>query len=152
MTNTKEGEVHHAGGTATITYSECMVSAPEKCVVKEPIVAETNAKTWEKGEEMGVEFTAKGENFTEIVLENKGAEKCGVKGTFPIKGSVIGTPGNTFNGKGATLYFKENEAGKTAMQNLKFGAAEASYTGVETIEMKEKEPTTGNAITLTTVK
>jgi hypothetical protein len=158
LTNTEEAKVMHAGGTVTVTYSECEVSNPKKCTVKQPIVAEAKSKTWEKGKEMGVEFSPKeaGKPFVNITLE--GAE-CGPKGTFEVLGSVIGTPGGTSEGKGATLYFNASKEEEelflkqkpiTGMQKLTFGGTPALLTSTETVEMKEKEPTTGKAISLTT--
>jgi hypothetical protein len=161
LTNSEVTGKMQAAGPTTVTYTGCTVTKPINCTVNSPkkpagtietekLTAKTKIIS-EAPEEMGVEVTPNSGTF--VSLEFSG-EKCAFKGlTFPIAGSVIGTPGNEPNGHGATLWFsataqEEKEFGEgksTAMQKLTFGGSPALYKGVETLKMVE-----GNPITLTT--
>lgn len=141
-------------GGGNVSYTECKATKPvnkeippkEVCKVKEPIITNATTETFVNGEEMGVKNKPPaGENFTELVLENNGALKCAIKGTYPITGTMKGTPTNNGagqKGNGATLHYVTNE------QEIKIGVSAAELSQTLTISMAG-EPT-GNAISLTT--
>lgn len=146
LTNEEVKGVMRTAGTATIEHTECTVTEPSGCTVKEPIVYSTKFESYEKGEEMGLLFTPKeGKAFGAITYNSKEGQKCGIKGTFGIEGSFEGTPGSSPTGKGTTLGFTEGMS-----ENLHWGTAQYTLTGVLNWEMKEATPTTGNQIALTT--
>ncbi len=129
-----------ASGSVTIEHSECAVTKPSGCIVKEPIVYEAEFKTYGNEIEMGLEFTGKkaGE-FGTVTYKNKGAEKCFFnEKTFGISGAFKGRPGNAPQGKGTTLWFDD---GKT----LKFHGGLGELTGAMRWNMKN-----GNPIAFTT--
>jgi hypothetical protein len=117
-------------GTGEVTYTKCKVSKPLKagveiCQIKEPIVAKATATTIKQE---NVTLSPSGANFTEITLEDKAPEKCTLKGTYPITGTVIGKPAGPATAPGATLVF-------SGEGSLKFGASAASLTAVTTGRM-----------------
>jgi hypothetical protein len=134
-----EAKVMRTTGDAVIEASKCTVKQPAKCTVKEPFTWDTHFKTYEKGTEMGIEFTPKnGKQFGS--WEMQGSE-CALKGTaFAIEGSFKGTLGGTTEGKGATWGFT---AASTA--GLKWGGNPYTLVGSVTPRMTE-----GNPITFTT--
>jgi hypothetical protein len=150
--NIETEKKHTLTGVAVVDYKECKVVQPEKCTVKEPIVAEATVEGVEElgaaKNEMGQEFKGSGaeETFAEITFE--GAE-CSLKGkTFKVKGSAIGTSGPTTESSqtnkwgGATLVFTP----KNNMQKLKLGVETAEFTNIVTPTMG----TTGDPISTTT--
>lgn len=141
LTNKEEKASMLASGSATIEHSECVVSKPAGCVVKEPIVYEANFKTYGNEAEMAVEFTGAkaGGEFGAITYKNKGAEKCVFnEKTIGISGAFKGRPGNAPQGKGTTLWFDDGET-------LKWGSSLYDLTGAMTWRMKN-----GNPIAFTT--
>jgi hypothetical protein len=138
LTNKTVETVMRIEGEITMELSECSVTKPASCTVKQPIVYKGKFSNFQNETEMGLEFIpmeAKAP-FTEITLEGT---KCAVKGTFPVNGSIKGTPGGTAQGKGATLAFT------AGMSNLTWGASAYDITGTITWRMKE-----GNPIVFTT--
>jgi hypothetical protein len=144
---------HTITGVGKVDYSNCIVTKPGKCKVKEPIVASAEIVGSEKlgaaENEMGVEFKGSGaeETFAEITFE--GAE-CALKGKiFKVKGSAIGTSGPTTESpqtnkwSGATVVFTE----KNSMQKLKLGMEAAEFSNTVTPTMGTSE----NRVALTTV-
>jgi hypothetical protein len=146
--NKETGGKMEATGLVEINFSKCTVTTPKTCEVKEPIVVNALAKTVvikESPEEMGVELSPAGgpeANFTTLTFKAKPKEVCGPEalGPVPVKGSTIGTIGNTANGAGATLVFKE-------MNKLTVGGEIASLESTVTVRKNEAG---GNALTLTT--
>jgi len=122
---------HTFTGTVETEYSSCFVKKPEKCTIKEPILAKATVHGVEglegpKGEKnaMGLEFIGEGaeETLTEITYQG---EKCALKGlTFPVKGKMYATNGPTTESaqankeSGATLVFTP----QFKMQELKIGS------------------------------
>lgn len=140
LTNKEEKGTMLASGSVTIEHSECAVTKPSGCIVKEPIVYEADFKTYGNEIEMGLEFTGKkaGE-FGTVTYKNKGAEKCFFnEKTFGISGAFKGRPGNAPQGKGTTLWFDEGET-------LKFHGGLGELTGAMRWNMKN-----GNPIAFTT--
>lgn len=138
LTNQNEGSMS-VQGEVSLQVSQCTVTKPSKCTVVEPITYVGKLKSYEKGEEMGIEFVPMGggkENFTEIIFAGP---ECAIKGTNAITGSFEGTPGGTPGGKGATLWFTES------MGHLQWGSNVYHIVGKLTWQMKG-----GNAIALTT--
>jgi len=132
-------KVMQAAGDAVIEATNCVMSEPAKCSVKEPFVWDTHFKTYENGLEMGLEFTPKnGKVFG--FWEMQGSE-CALKGkSTAIEGSFKGTLGGTTEGKGATIGLTE-----ASTANLKWGEKSYTLTGSMTPRMKE-----GNPIAFTT--
>src|SRR4029077_380537 len=137
---------HKVSGTLTLEVSNCTVTKPAKCSVKEPIIwkatfmgidqngAEKNA--------MGVEFIPEGKNFTEITFE--GAE-CALKGsTFGTSGTAIvtGAPGGKAKESGATWIFEPGNG----MESMTWGGAPDEMNATLTTRMKGG----GNPSSLTT--
>jgi hypothetical protein len=92
-----EPGVHTGSGTGTIKATNCKVDKPLKCTVKEPLeIPGIGSPVEELGagkNEMGAELKpAKGEIFSSVTLENKGAEKCALAGKpLEVKGTAIAT-------------------------------------------------------------
>jgi hypothetical protein len=140
LTNEESKEkVMQTTGNAIIQATKCTVSKPAKCTVGEPFTWDTHFKTYEKGAEMGIEFTPKnGEQFG--FWEMLGSE-CTLKGMkIAIEGSFKGTLGGTTEGKGATIGLTE-----ASTANLTWGGKPYVLTGSMTPSMKA-----GNPITFTT--
>jgi hypothetical protein len=137
--NEEKEKVMKATGDALIQASKCTVTKPAKCSVKEPFSWDTHFTTYEKGAEMGIEFTPKtGKLFGEWGMEGS---ECALKGkSFTIEGSFKGTVGGTTEGKGATIGLTE-----ASTANLKWGGNPYTLTGSMTPRIKE-----GNPIAFTT--
>src|ERR1043166_4562974 len=148
--NVETEKKHNLEGTAFTEFTECSVSQPEKCKVKEPVVSEATFKgveglTGPKGEAnaMGVEFTGEGPEKTFAELTYEGAE-CALKGkSFKVKGSVVATSGPTTESAqtnrhaGATLVFTHI----AKMQSeLKLGVDPAEFTTIVTPTMDGGNP------------
>lgn len=146
--NSTTGKNHKVSGTLNLNVTNCTVTKPAKCSVKEPIVWEVNFTGVDElnGAEknMGLEFAPPaGKNFTEITFE--GAE-CALKGkTFGVSGSAIGTggPGGNAKESGATWVFSPEKE----MQKLIWGGQPDEFSASLTPKMKGG----GNPISLTTV-
>jgi hypothetical protein len=146
--STTTGKNHRVSGTLNLNVTNCTVTEPANCKVKEPIVWEVNFTGVDglNGAEgnMGLEFVPPaGKNFTEITFEG---EKCGLKGlTFGVSGSAIGTGGAGGNAKegGATWNFSPEKE----MQKLIWGGQPDEFNASLTVRMKGG----GNPISLTTV-
>jgi len=145
--NSTTGKNHKVFGTLKLTITECNVTIPAKCKVKEPIVWELNFNGVDElnGAEknMGLEFVPAGKNFTEITFEGT---ECGLKGiTFAVTGSAISTGGPGGNAKegGATWNFSPEKE----MQKLIWGNQPDEFNASLTVRMKGG----GNPISLTTV-
>jgi len=118
-------------GTGVIKYTECVVTGPKNCTVKEPIEAKTKDHSVISGTEMWLEFEASATNFTEITFQG---ESCSLNGdTLAVTGTVKATP------NGATLNFVEGEGA------LKLGVENAKFSGSYTLRMEG-----GNPISVTT--
>jgi hypothetical protein len=98
-----------SGKFTSVVYTDCTVTQPAKCQIKEGkiIIENLVTATFHNGageKERGVKLSAEGGgNLTTITLENKGAEVCPLPGAFPLKGTAIGRI------KGATIYFENGE-------------------------------------------
>jgi hypothetical protein len=142
-----------ASGKATISFTECEVLKPagNKCAIQEPWNWQVNFQTKvikESPEEMGMEFTPQGANITELSIIEGPSKNCpgGLAGmTLAVSGSMIGTPGGTANGKGATLAFTKAMTKET----LAFGGFPVEVESTVTLAMTN-EATAENAIVLTT--
>ena len=132
--NEEKEKVMKATGDALIQASKCTVTKPAKCTVKEPFSWDTHFTTYEKGAEMGIEFTPKtGKLFGEWGMEGS---ECALKGkSFTIEGSFKGTVGGTTEGKGATIGLTE-----ASTANLKWGGNPYTLTGAMTPRIKEGTP------------
>ena len=133
-------------GEGCMEFSEVTVSKPEKCKVKEPIVANIFGKTEVKEAESfrGTGYTPAGEAFTSITFE--GAE-CSLKGkTFKITGSVrANMPFEEGKVDGPTLRFTTAQTEKT----LKFGLNPAGFEATLTARSSTGEK---NPISVTTTE
>lgn len=137
---------HKVAGTITLEVSNCTVTKPAKCTVKEPIVWKATYMGVDQlgagKNEMGIEFTPEGKNFTEITFE--GAE-CALKGsTFGTSGTAIvtGAPGGSAKESGATWIFEPGNG----MEEMTWGGAPDEMVASLTMKMKGG----GNPISLTT--
>jgi hypothetical protein len=149
-------KVHKVSGKITTEFGikaskDCTVIKPEKCTVKEPIVATAEAEGVEELEgkkEMGVEFrplTIEGKKQPFAVVTLEGAE-CPIKVPFNVEGTAISTGGTTTQAEkhgGATAIFTKAMTEKTLKTAEKFAWFEAAGT----VRMKGG----GNPISLTTV-
>lgn len=122
---------HTLTGTVRTLFTNCTVTKPAKCTVKEPFEANATFSGVEKlgafENEMGVELVGSGAEETLAEFTFQGAE-CALKGqTFKLKGAVIGTSGTGKQAErfsGATTVFTP-EGG---MEKLKLGTATAELT------------------------
>lgn len=145
--NSTTGKDHRVSGTMALNVTNCTVTKPANCKVKEPIewkltfngVDELNGA--EKN--MGLEFAPDGGgNFTEITFEG---EKCSLKGkTFAVTGTAISTGSPSPSGKhsGATWIFSPEKE----MQKLTWGGQPDEFNATLTPKMSGG----GNPISLTT--
>lgn len=135
-------------GEGCMNFSEVTVSAPAKCKVKEPIVANifgsTEIKEAESFRGTGYSPGGGGEGFTSITFE--GAE-CALKGkTFIITGSVrANMPFEEGKVDGPTLRFSTAQTEKT----LKFGTNPAGFEATLTARSATGEK---NPVSVTTTE
>jgi hypothetical protein len=149
----KAGPPMSAEGTVDLTYTECTQTGlglkcfisskdhEEKVTPTGTVTAGTIGKTITPSEAtMGIEFTSDNANgnFTTFVFTGEGCAFAGQEA--PVKGSVVGTPGGTANGAGATLVVTP------ATSKLTVGGKEATLSQTTTTRMTES----GNPIVLTT--
>lgn len=145
LTNELAVEVHKAKGKVKTEFSGCTVEKPLKCVVKEPIVANSLGETVTNigGTNMGLQLSPESEGiFATIEYLNKGAEACGLnKQKFTVEGTAIGT-----GSAGSTT--ATPESGGTVIfgtdSKLTLGGKPATFTATATNSVS------GNALTLTT--
>jgi hypothetical protein len=136
-------------GPAKTEFSGCTVEKPLKCVVAEPIIANSTAVTQTNlgagKNEMGLVFSPEtGTTFATIEYLNKGAEACGLnKQKFNVEGKATGTgslgSSEAQKESGATLILGPDNA-------LTLGGKPANFTATVTV----KVAATGNAVSLTT--
>jgi hypothetical protein len=129
--NIESSGKHTMTGNGTANFTECTVTKPGKCVMKEPVVANATFEGVEGlGEgknEMGVEFKGEGaeKNIAELFFQNKGEEKCTLLNggkPFVVKGTAIGTSPSepqTEKHTGATIKFESGNKMQTLEMGLK---------------------------------
>jgi hypothetical protein len=150
-----EPGVHTGSGTGMIKATNCKVDKPAKCTVKEPLeipgVGSPVEGLGPGKNEMGAELKpAKGEIFTSLTLENKGAEICALAGKpLEVKGTAIVT---------SNLAPTEIHTGATAVltnamtkETLSLGGNPVEVSGTTTVrpvvEGKAQNPLTSTTVT-----
>ncbi len=122
-------------GTATITFEKCTVTAPKNCKLpkaqEEKIVANANSKLGPGVREATFTGSGTGEKFTEITLENNGAENCAIKNTYTITGNT--GKGCTWDAEIESFLEKHTLTCVKKEEKLKLGANEASFSSTATV-------------------
>jgi hypothetical protein len=129
-------KVHNTSGSATVNLTKCVVNAPAKCTVKEPISTKVEYRGVEGlgtgKNEMGLEYKPlAGKPFVTITLE--GAE-CSIKGTpFNVEGTAIGTgvPAPTEKHAGAEIKLTNAMTKET----LTAGGRPAEFSVTSTVQV-----------------
>jgi hypothetical protein len=152
-----ESKKHTVTGELSTKISECTVTKPAKCIVKEPLVVETTFEGVEglgpEKNQMGAELKAKnGEGaFVTIEFKNKGAEACALNGKSFVVQSIGGAGSGTV-GTGSpppTEKFtgEANFTGAMSEESLEAGGSAVNFSVKATMRMAGGE----NPISLTTV-
>lgn len=141
-------KVHNTSGSATVSFTECVVNKPASCTVKEPIstkVVYQGVEGLGPGKnEMGLEYKpAEGTTFVTITLQG---EKCSLKGTnINVQGTAIGTgaPAPTEKHAGARILLTFAMTKET----LSIGGKAAEFSVTATVQGAGK----GTPVALTTL-